>query len=758
MKKALTLSIFLTGFIAMASQIIYVRELLVIFYGNELSIAFILASWLVGGAIGSSVLGRLADIIKPKLAVFVSCLLALSILLPLNIVAIRSLKVLLGLNPGEIMPFFPMAVSSFIILAPTCMIFGFMFTLACRVYEEGSGLGAVKIGKVYVLEAIGAMAGGFITSFVLVRLLSSLQIMAVFSLFAVGAAITLLFFARSSRYRTLLLAAGAALLIIEAALWPSGGWGRLEAYSLGRQWQGYELVASENSIYGNIGIVKKAGQISFFDNGLHLYTVPDKEAAEGAVHFALLEHPDPKEVLLIGGGVGGLMEEIARHPAERIDYIELDPLIVKMARRYLPESYCAALEDSRVSTKFEDGRLFIKTTPRTYDVIIVSLGDPYTAQLNRFYTAEFFNEAKRVLKKGGVLSFGLSSSESYMSGELRDFLRSIYATLQASFKDIKIIPGETAYFLATDEEGLLTYDYSILMDRAKGRRLDLKYVREYYLFSRLSPQKISYTENAVKDTGRININRDFKPVSYYYDIIFWSTRFKNSAFSKVLKNATAPAIWSAAACFYALVLALGLTGKRRLKKTAMLAVLANGFSQMTFQVVALLAFQIIYGYVFYKLGLMLTAFMAGLSIGGWCIIKIMPSLKKDRLALIIVMAGLCIYPAILPGLFKWLSGASAGMMPWVGSNIVFTLLPVISGFMGGVLFPVANKIYIGKEEGVGRSAGLSYGMDLFGSCLGALLAGTFLIPVLGIPKACLAAALLNLAVILPLVLSREVRG
>ena len=58
------LSIFLTGFAAIVSQIIYMRELLVVFYGNELSIAFILASWFVGGAIGSLFLGRYVENIK----------------------------------------------------------------------------------------------------------------------------------------------------------------------------------------------------------------------------------------------------------------------------------------------------------------------------------------------------------------------------------------------------------------------------------------------------------------------------------------------------------------------------------------------------------------------------------------------------------------------------------------------------------------------------------------------------------------------
>ena len=113
MKKIMSLSVIVIGFTAMASQIVFIRELLVVFYGNELSIGFILASWLAGGAIGSGLLGRFADRVKFRLNLFLSCQIILSILLPLNILAIRLIKAALHINPGEIIPLSPMAITSF---------------------------------------------------------------------------------------------------------------------------------------------------------------------------------------------------------------------------------------------------------------------------------------------------------------------------------------------------------------------------------------------------------------------------------------------------------------------------------------------------------------------------------------------------------------------------------------------------------------------------------------------------------------------
>ena len=757
MRKIIPLSISLIGFTAMASQIVLMREFLIVFYGNELSIGFILANWLIGGAIGSGLLGALSDRIRHKHIAFSLCQLALGALLPVSIFMVRSIKTALGINTGEIVPFFPILLSSFIILAPICIILGFMFSLACRIYSPRSGIGAVKIGKVYVLEAVGSIAGGLLASFIIIRIFNSVQIMSILSMLNIIVSMALFASFGESKKKIYFIGAFIALIIIEGAMWVSGAWDFCNRYSMSKQWQGYELVSSKNSIYGNVAVVRRGSQTSFFDNGLRLYTIPDKLTSEEAVHFALLEHRDPENVLLVGGGVGGLMHEILKEPVRRVDYLELDPLVIKMAEEYLPAGEFEPLKDIRVSVKNVDGRLFIKMTDKKYDCVIIHLGDPYTAQLNRYYTVEFFREVKKILKKGGVISFGLTSSESYINKELGDFLRSIYLTLTKVFEDVKIIPGETAYFLASSGKGVLTYDYNILTERVKERGLDLDYVREYYLFSKLSSEKVSYIEDSVTNVKRaVKINYDFRPISYYYDIIFWSIRFRDSLFSELLKAMTETRVWATVIGIYAFIGLFGASMLRRkslFKKAVIIAVMATGFSVMVFQILILLSFQIIYGYMFYKLGIILTAFMIGLAAGGWWVTKIMPGLKNDAAAFMWSQCAICIYPLSLPIFFGRLAGSASSGMSWLGSNILFLVLPVLAGFIGGFQLPLANKIYLGKEREVGSAAGLSYGSDLLGSCLGALLTGALLIPIIGIPKTCLLIAVMNSAVLILLIFS-----
>jgi spermidine synthase len=123
--------------------------------------------------------------------------------------------------------------------------------------------------------------------------------------------------------------------------WPGlAGWPqRLEALSQERFWRGQHLVATRNSVYGSLAVVGTEGSRTVYENGVVLFNVPDPPAAEEAVHYALLEHPSPRSLLLIGGGLNGSIEQALRQPTlQRVDYVELDPVILDLAREYFPNA------------------------------------------------------------------------------------------------------------------------------------------------------------------------------------------------------------------------------------------------------------------------------------------------------------------------------------------------------------------------------------------------------------------------------------
>ena len=290
-------------------------------------------------------------------------------------------------------------------------------------------------GSVYLLEALGSAAGGILAGLVLVRYVAPLEIALGLGLLNLLAAAGLVIRARLARGAAMGALAGMAVLLALPFGVP-----RLETVSLERFWRGFHLVATRNSVYGNLAVVRTEGASSLYENGLDLFNVPDPAAAEEAVHYALLEHPSPRSLLLIGGGVNGSLAEALKHASlERIDYVELDPAILDLF---------PVQNDPRVRVHVTDGRLFLKTTASTFDVIIVNLPDPQTAQLNRFYTLEFFREAARKLTGSGILALRLTAAEDYISPELAAFLRSIYKTLRAVFPEVTAIPGETVHFFA----------------------------------------------------------------------------------------------------------------------------------------------------------------------------------------------------------------------------------------------------------------------------------------------------------------------
>jgi len=151
-------------------------------------------------------------------------------------------------------------------------------------------------------------------------------------------------------------------------------------------------------------------------------------------------------------------------------------------------------------------------------VVILNLPDPNTAQLNRFFTFEFFSMIRSILHDEGVFSFRVSSAENYISRELSLYLSSIYQTLKSSFKEVKILPGSNNVFLASKKKDILFDDWQTIVTELKQREISTRFVNENFLPDRLSPLRVAFLKNAFPHkAGRINY--DLKPICYFYNSI-----------------------------------------------------------------------------------------------------------------------------------------------------------------------------------------------------------------------------------------------
>lgn len=743
-RKAILYSIALLGAIAISSQIILIRELFTVFYGNELSFGFILALWLLGGSLGSGLAGRFfADRIREKSAAFSSALIALALLMPTCVIFARVSGHFFGFAAGEIINLPALLAISATAVLPVSALLGFLFVMSCEIIsQKGSAFG---IGRAYTLESFGAMAGGTITSLILIRSLGGLEIAFILSFLSATSACALAQNGGRGRGRMGLKVASLTLAAFILFLVASGLMGRIDKKSFEIKWAGFQLRAHRDSVYGRTVVTQKNSQFDFFSNGLFLFSSDNLLAAEEAAHFPLALLPETKTVLLIGSGASEAINEILKHPVMRVDYLELDPLVIFYTKEFLNNRPYYRLDDPRVNVLNEDGRRFIKNTKERYDAVILCMPNPYTAQINRFYTKEFFKELKQILSPSASVGFSVSSSENYLSPEQVLFLKTIFQTARSEFKHVKIVPGNTAHFLLAEKEGVITLDSNDIDRALKSKGIKTLYMTKYRLSSKLSSDRISYLLSAIRSVPPTRINTDFHPVSYFYDMILWSTYF-NSALSeffkfftkKILFGSTAVALLVLSAVFF-----FAKDAKNFRKKATLLALGTTGFSEISFQVLTVLAFQIIYGYLYYMIGIIVTSFMFGLWMGSRYIIRRMDRVLHPYRAYTAVQVSVFLYPFVLLGLFHVFSRLAA--VPLFGAITagLFAIMPFIAGLVGGVQYPLASKICFEKPGFVGKTAGSTYAADLMGAFIGAFVISAFFIPLAGISLTCVLLAALN---------------
>jgi spermidine synthase len=157
---------------------------------------------------------------------------------------------------------------------------------------------------------------------------------------------------------------------------------------------------------------------------------------EMLAHVPLLAHPAPQRVLIIGGGDGGLLEEVLKHPLRAAVMVEIDRDVVEVTRRFLPAIPGRAFDDPRTRLRIGDGIRYVQEAEETFDVILVDSTDPKGPAIGLF-AEEFYAAARRRLAPGGLIAVQ-SGSPLYQ----QDLIRMVRTHLSRVFP-------HTATFLAT---------------------------------------------------------------------------------------------------------------------------------------------------------------------------------------------------------------------------------------------------------------------------------------------------------------------
>lgn len=664
------------GFSSMLLQITVLRLLLSTFSGNELDIGITLSFWLGYVGIGSFA----GKVIKSKHFFAISFVLSSILALP-TAFAIKAIRAILSLEIGETVSFADTLMSTGVILFPLCFIIGIQFPLAVSYSGDRNAP-----RKIYGLEAAGAFIAGILFTFVFSGKVGAFELCLLLSIFNIFLA---LYVSRK-------------IIILAISIIPVLFYSLFHTTAIFLPWQGMDISRILESRYGEIAVVRQTGQSSIYANGNLLFTYPDVPVEETKAHLPMSLHPAPSHILIIGGSAG-VIEEVLKYPVTHVDFVELDPKIVDISLYLLSEGGQEhVLNDQRIKIINEDGRKYIKGIgQRLYDLIILNLPQPTTAGINRFYTTDFFREARVIMKNEGILALNLPFSTGYIGKSMQIASGSVYNSLQKVFEHVEVTAQEYGFLFAS-QSPIITAPEK-LEKRFFQRALSTEYFHPYLFYDAFAPFNAGYVRERLSEINLIN--SDVKPSAYLYNIMLWAEIHGGKALAYLIQINK----WYGLLFISIIFLGFFLFGFRRLKRTVYFSVLSTGFSGMSIALVAILAYQAMFGYVYEMIGILSASFMIGL----WAGTALTKNLRKALQTLLLIditMVILCITASLF---FK--------------SEEFLYLLIFFAGTLTGAQFSTANSS-IGKLE----IAGKLYGLDLIGSFAGSIIPSIIIIPLFGI--------------------------
>ena len=399
------------GLASLAYEVIWTRVLAVILDGTTYAFSIVLATVLLGIALGSALVSPLMSRPLPWVRIYALLQASVAALAFLGIIVFARIYGIMGrlaqapvLEPLAESKFAWMALTAMVAILPPMILLGASFPIAARIVVSGTANAGRQLGVLYASNTAGAILGAWSAGFFLIPVLGSqlaIQILAAFNaLLGVGLALV------SGRGRAMVTSVAVALPLVTAVF------ALVVAPDMYRRiiaghFPDRDVVWVGEGMETSVAVLRnrQTGFLEMYNNG-------QGQASEdpGTVsfhrllgHIAMTIHPDPQDVLIVGIGGGSTAGALTRHEPRRMDVVELSDTVVESARFFSAANH-NVLDWPRLNLKVDDGRNHLLVTDRKYDVITADVIHPRNAGSAVLYSYDYYKLAGKALKPGGLMA------------------------------------------------------------------------------------------------------------------------------------------------------------------------------------------------------------------------------------------------------------------------------------------------------------------------------------------------------------------
>ena len=727
------------GALAIAAQVLLLRELMVSLAGDETVLGVGLAAWLGGIAAGAWLARMLA---RGRHAAAAAGLAGLAIMASLGILGGRVLRWALAPPPGELPGFGLAVVLALAMLAPAGALVGWTFTAlaasAARVWRAAEG-----IARLYISESLGSLAGGLLVSLVIVPLMMPLRGALLAGALALALALPAALEGRLPG-RLGLLATLAALL---TTLVPSA---RLDLWSERRRFAGVApqlpLGAWTDTPYQHVAVGGLEVRHLYL-SGQYAGSFPDPYVSETLAHTVASLAPLPARVLALGGLERGVLRFLLEHPVQELALVEPDAAALAFLRPQLPLEDQRALADPRVRLVHDDPRRFLAQSGHAFQLMLLLEPDPVTLLRARLTTAEFYRLCARRLAPDGVVVISLKTAPNVLTGETAALAGSVFRALGEAFPVVKATPGPDTLMIAGWSAEAVTLDPTVLAARWRASGVASSVFAAELIPLLFPPERVRAQEAVLREATRDAVaSRDDRPVSFLHALARRQRETGSRlghAFAAIGRLPPALLVLLALAPSVLALARLRLRRKRT-ALTAQHAVAVTGAAAMAWSLLLLFSFQTRAGALYGQLGLLTALFMLGLAAGA---AAMRAAAHAAARALPVAAACAFGYAVVLAMALPFL-----GRLAERGTLLTLTAhgtLLLLAGLVTGAVFPAGAATLIGEGQSAREAAGRLETADHLGAGLAALLGAVVFIPALGLVRsAWLVVALQGLAAVM----------